>query len=75
MRSVLGTILDPAADKALMTTLTITLAIKDMVPGTSTLSRIPHCVSDGADNRPNRNGLGYGADDRADRNGVSDLED
>ncbi|EJD07714.1 uncharacterized protein FOMMEDRAFT_130829 [Fomitiporia mediterranea MF3/22] len=32
MRSVLGTILDPAADKALMTTLTVTLAMKDMLP-------------------------------------------
>ncbi|PAV19682.1 phosphatidyl synthase [Pyrrhoderma noxium] len=32
MRSVLGTILDPAADKALMTTLTVTLALKDMIP-------------------------------------------
>ncbi|KAJ3476543.1 hypothetical protein NLI96_g11087 [Meripilus lineatus] len=32
MQSVLGTILDPAADKTLMTTLTITLAIKGMVP-------------------------------------------
>ncbi|KZT07322.1 CDP-diacylglycerol--glycerol-3-phosphate 3-phosphatidyltransferase [Laetiporus sulphureus 93-53] len=32
MFSVLGTILDPAADKALMTTLTITLAIKGMIP-------------------------------------------
>lgn len=33
MRSVLGTILDPAADKALMTTLTVTLTLKGMVPG------------------------------------------
>ncbi|EPQ56283.1 hypothetical protein GLOTRDRAFT_74874 [Gloeophyllum trabeum ATCC 11539] len=32
MRSVLGTILDPAADKTLMTTLTITLAVKGMLP-------------------------------------------
>ncbi|KAF4569595.1 hypothetical protein EYR40_008573 [Pleurotus pulmonarius] len=32
MQSVLGTILDPAADKTLMTTLTITLAMKDMLP-------------------------------------------
>ncbi|KAI8969367.1 CDP-alcohol phosphatidyltransferase-domain-containing protein [Trametes punicea] len=32
MRSVLGTILDPAADKLLMTTLTITLAMKDLIP-------------------------------------------
>ncbi|KDQ61485.1 hypothetical protein JAAARDRAFT_150210 [Jaapia argillacea MUCL 33604] len=32
MKSVLGTILDPAADKTLMTTLTITLAIKGMLP-------------------------------------------
>src|ERR1700733_7334385 len=32
MKSVLGTILDPAADKALMTTLAITLAIKGLLP-------------------------------------------
>ncbi|TCD69493.1 hypothetical protein EIP91_007423 [Steccherinum ochraceum] len=32
MQSVLGTILDPAADKTLMTTLTITLAMKGMLP-------------------------------------------
>ncbi|KAF7798728.1 hypothetical protein EIP86_009953 [Pleurotus ostreatoroseus] len=32
MRSVLGTILDPAADKILMTTLTITLAVKSLIP-------------------------------------------
>ncbi|KAI0664229.1 CDP-alcohol phosphatidyltransferase-domain-containing protein [Cubamyces menziesii] len=32
MGSVLGTILDPAADKTLMTTLTITLAMKDLIP-------------------------------------------
>ena len=35
MGSVLGTILDPAADKALMTTLTITLAVKSLIPGAS----------------------------------------
>lgn len=34
MHSVLGSILDPAADKALMTTLTITLAVKGMLPRT-----------------------------------------
>ena len=33
MNSVIGTILDPAADKILMTTLTVTLAIKDLIPG------------------------------------------
>ena len=33
MNSVLGTILDPAADKILMTTLTVTLAMKSMLPG------------------------------------------
>ena len=33
MQSVLGTILDPAADKMLMTTLTVTLAMKEMIPG------------------------------------------
>ncbi|GJE98541.1 CDP-diacylglycerol--glycerol-3-phosphate 3-phosphatidyltransferase [Phanerochaete sordida] len=32
MRSVLGTILDPAADKTLMTTLTVTLAMKSLLP-------------------------------------------
>ncbi|KAF8448903.1 CDP-alcohol phosphatidyltransferase-domain-containing protein [Boletus edulis BED1] len=32
MHTVLGTILDPAADKALMTTLTVTLAVKGMLP-------------------------------------------
>lgn len=37
MRSVLGTILDPAADKALMTTLTVTLAMKGMLPRKSSL--------------------------------------
>lgn len=35
MRSVLGTILDPAADKTLMTTLTVTLAMKSLIPGAS----------------------------------------
>jgi len=33
MRSVFGTILDPAADKTLMTTLVVTLAIKGLLPG------------------------------------------
>ncbi|CCM02680.1 uncharacterized protein FIBRA_04785 [Fibroporia radiculosa] len=32
MTSVLGSILDPAADKALMTTLTVTLAVQGMIP-------------------------------------------
>jgi len=32
MSSVLGTILDPAADKVLMTTLTITLTMQDLIP-------------------------------------------
>jgi len=32
MGSVLGTILDPAADKALMTTLTVALAVKGLIP-------------------------------------------
>ncbi|OJT11388.1 Cardiolipin synthase (CMP-forming) [Trametes pubescens] len=32
MGSVLGTILDPAADKMLMTTLVVTLAVKDLIP-------------------------------------------
>jgi cardiolipin synthase len=33
MSSVLGTILDPAADKILMTTLTATLAMQELIPG------------------------------------------
>ena len=33
MRSVFGTILDPAADKTLMTTLVVTLAYKGLLPG------------------------------------------
>ena len=33
MQTVLGTILDPAADKTLMTTLTVSLAYKCMLPG------------------------------------------
>ncbi|KDN47665.1 hypothetical protein RSAG8_03455, partial [Rhizoctonia solani AG-8 WAC10335] len=36
MRTVLGTILDPAADKTLMTTLTVTLAMKGLLPGLTT---------------------------------------
>ncbi|OBZ74036.1 putative CDP-alcohol phosphatidyltransferase class-I family protein C22A12.08c [Grifola frondosa] len=32
MHSVLGTVLDPAADKTLMTTLTVTLAVKELIP-------------------------------------------
>ncbi|KAG0709447.1 hypothetical protein DFH29DRAFT_993581 [Suillus ampliporus] len=32
MQSVLGTVLDPAADKTLMTTLTVTLAMKGLLP-------------------------------------------
>ncbi|KAH7915257.1 CDP-alcohol phosphatidyltransferase-domain-containing protein [Hygrophoropsis aurantiaca] len=32
MRSIVGTILDPAADKTLMTTLTVTLAMKGLLP-------------------------------------------
>lgn len=32
MRSVFGTILDPAADKTLMTTLVVTLAYKGLLP-------------------------------------------
>jgi cardiolipin synthase (CMP-forming) len=32
MRSVLGTILDPAADKILMTTLVVTLTMKGLLP-------------------------------------------
>ena len=32
MSSVLGTILDPAADKALITTLTVTLTMQELIP-------------------------------------------
>ena len=39
MQSVLGTILDPAADKALMATLTVTLSMKGLLPGMLT----PNC--------------------------------
>ncbi|KAG8762041.1 hypothetical protein FRC11_011530 [Ceratobasidium sp. 423] len=39
MRTVLGTILDPAADKTLMTTLTVTLAMKGLLPGLKTFER------------------------------------
>ena len=35
MGSVLGSILDPAADKALMTTLVVTLTVRGLVPRTS----------------------------------------
>lgn len=33
MQTVLGTILDPAADKTLMTTLTVTLTMQGLLPG------------------------------------------
>lgn len=33
MQTVLGTILDPMADKALMTVVTVGLAVKGAVPG------------------------------------------
>ena len=39
MGSVLGSILDPAADKALMTTLVVTLTAGGLVPRTSTCVR------------------------------------
>ncbi|KAG6841234.1 hypothetical protein C0991_000518 [Blastosporella zonata] len=42
MQTVLGTILDPAADKTLMTTLTVTLAMQGQLPkpvGSKTFSR------------------------------------
>ena len=35
MGSVLGSILDPAADKALMTTLVVTLTVRGLIPCTS----------------------------------------
>lgn len=41
MGTVLGSILDPAADKLLMTTMVVTLAMRDMLPRESEDSRIP----------------------------------
>lgn len=41
MRSVFGTILDPAADKTLMTTLVVTLAYKGLLPSTFPLRGLP----------------------------------
>jgi cardiolipin synthase len=41
MGSVFGSILDPAADKALMTTLTIALAVKGLLPG----AKVRYCVA------------------------------
>lgn len=41
MRSVFGTILDPAADKTLMTTLVLTLAYKGLLPSTFPLRGLP----------------------------------
>lgn len=43
MQSVLGTILDPAADKTLITTLTVTLAYKDLIPRESPVP-LPSCL-------------------------------
>ena len=40
MRSILGTILDPAADKILMTTLVVTLTMKGLLPRTSVVSSL-----------------------------------
>ena len=45
MESVVGTILDPAADKILMTTLTVTLALKDLIPGAFTFQSLPASTS------------------------------
>ena len=36
-KTVVGTVIDPMADKALMTFLTVCLAVKGALPGTSTL--------------------------------------
>ena len=44
MSSVLGTILDPAADKTLMTTLTVTLAMKGLIPSTLHLAVLVHLM-------------------------------
>ena len=40
MRTVLGTILDPAADKILMASLVATLAIKGLLPGASSGGKV-----------------------------------
>lgn len=44
MGSVLGSILDPAADKLLMTTMVVTLAMKSMLPREPTLA--PRLIRD-----------------------------
>ena len=55
MQSVLGTILDPAADKTLMTTLTVTLAYKELIPSnlfsfmSDWLQSYPICSAFGSD--------------------------
>lgn len=41
MGSVLGSILDPAADKALMTTLVVTLTVRGLLPRASTQASNP----------------------------------
>jgi cardiolipin synthase len=38
MKTVLGTIIDPLADKILMTTMTVTLAMEGVLPGKFYLS-------------------------------------
>jgi len=43
MGSVLGTILDPAADKALMTTMAVTLSMKGLLPCKCCLLVEPAC--------------------------------
>ena len=64
MGSVLGSILDPAADKALMTTLVVTLTVRGMVPCTYTHVRSLRSPIDthGIDSRstPRHHNLGKG---------------
>jgi len=45
MSSVLGTILDPAADKALMTTLTVTLTMQELIPRKSHDLLLRGCIA------------------------------
>lgn len=45
MGSVFGSILDPAADKALMTTLTIALAMRGLLPGQWRLVCLDRCLT------------------------------
>jgi phosphatidylglycerophosphate synthase len=45
LQTVVGTVIDPMADKTLMTILTVCLAMKGALPGISTLARSKPCSS------------------------------